>query len=69
MGIIAHLTEVKRPIVKEFQELVESGVQFEVSHLSSLLAHVHIHSTLVDDIKGAQGQDPHLVKMIEEVKG
>ncbi|KAJ1438630.1 hypothetical protein SESBI_02892 [Sesbania bispinosa] len=68
MGSLAHLAEVKRPIVKEFQELVDNGVQLEVSHLSSLLAHVHIHSTLVDDIKGAQGQDPHLVKLIEEVK-
>ncbi|KAJ1379702.1 Zinc finger, CCHC-type [Sesbania bispinosa] len=65
---LAHLAEVKRPIVKEFQEPIDSEVQLEVSHLSSLLAHVHIHPTLVDDIKGAQGQDPHLVKLIEEVK-
>ncbi|KAJ1382668.1 hypothetical protein SESBI_44038, partial [Sesbania bispinosa] len=68
MGNLAHLAEVKRPIVKEFQELVDSGVQLEVSYLSSFLAHVHIHSTLVEDIKGAQGKDPHLMKLIEVVK-
>ncbi|KAJ1389740.1 hypothetical protein SESBI_37996, partial [Sesbania bispinosa] len=68
MGSFAHLAEVKRSIVKEFRELIENGVQIEVSHLNSLLAYVHIHSTLVDHIKRAQGQDPHLVKLIEEVK-
>lgn len=45
---------MKRPIVKEFQELGGSGVQFEVDDPSALLAHLKIRSTLVGDTKRAQ---------------
>ncbi|XP_057416627.1 uncharacterized protein LOC130711144 [Lotus japonicus] len=68
MGSLAHLAEVKRPIVKEFQELVDSGVQFELAHSNSLLANVQIRSTFVDDIKQTQSQDPYMVKMVEDVQ-
>ena len=64
MGSLAHIVEVRRPIVKEFQDLVTSGVRFEVTFTKSLLAHVHDHSTLVDTIKATQCEDPHLRKIV-----
>jgi len=54
MGNRAHLTTINRPIVKEFQEIVESGIQFEIDHSRTLFAHVKICLTLIDDIKHAQ---------------
>ncbi|XP_073225678.1 uncharacterized protein [Cicer arietinum] len=53
MGSLAHIAEVKRPIVKEFQEVVESGIQLELGHSRLLLAHIQIRPTIVDDIKEA----------------
>ncbi|PNX70480.1 retrotransposon-related protein, partial [Trifolium pratense] len=57
MGSLAHLAAIKRPIINEFQELVESRVQLEIDSSKALLAHVQIRSTLVDDIKEAQSKD------------
>lgn len=68
MGSLAHLTAIKRPIVKEFQEIVESGVQFAIDHSRTLLAHMKIRSTLIDDIKQAQSQDSELMKMVDNVR-
>ncbi|KAK2356794.1 hypothetical protein QL285_094118 [Trifolium repens] len=68
MGSLAHLAERKRPIVKEFQELVESGVQLEIGPSKALLAYVQIRSTLVDEIKKAQSQDSDLMKTVNDVQ-
>ena len=51
-GSLAHIVEVRRPIVKEFQELVDKRVKFEVIGAESLLAQVQVHSTLVNSING-----------------
>ncbi|KAK2391132.1 hypothetical protein QL285_064619 [Trifolium repens] len=66
MGSLAHLAERKRPIVKEFQELVESGVQLEIGPSKALLAYVQTRSTLVDEIKKAQSQDSDLMKTVND---
>lgn len=68
MGAFAHITTVRRPLVKEFQELMGSGVQFEIKDSSLSLAHVHLHSTLVDSIKRTQGQYHRLARLMEEVR-
>ena len=68
MGSLSHIIEVRRPVVKEFQDLVASGVRFEVTGTESLLAHVHVRSTLVYTIKVTQGEDPHLRKIVEETQ-
>jgi len=36
MDSLAHLTTIKRPIVKEFQEIVESRIRFELDHSRTL---------------------------------
>ena len=38
MGSMAHIIEVRRPVVKEFQELGDREVKFEVTGAESLLA-------------------------------
>ncbi|XP_004516866.1 uncharacterized protein [Cicer arietinum] len=53
MGSLAHIAEVNRPIVKEFQEVVESGHQFELGYSRLFLAHIQIRPTIIDDIKEA----------------
>ena len=68
MGSLAHIVEVRRPVVKEFQDLLASGVRFEVAGTESLLAHVHARSTLVYTIKVTQSKDPHLRKIVEETQ-
>ena len=68
MGSLAHIIEVRGPIVKEFQKLVNGGVEFEVTSIDSLLAQVQVHFTLVDSIKGSRAKDPHLRKIMEEVQ-
>ena len=40
MDSMAHIIEVRRPIVKEFQELVDKRVKFEVTSVESLLAQI-----------------------------
>ncbi|XP_073225693.1 uncharacterized protein [Cicer arietinum] len=67
-GSITYIAEVKRSIVKAFQEIVESGIQFEHGHSRLFLAHVQIHPTIVDDIKEAQSQDSYLVNMVNNVQ-
>ncbi|XP_073219601.1 uncharacterized protein [Cicer arietinum] len=68
IGSLAHITEIKRPVVKEFQEVAESGIQLELGHSRLFLAHVQIRPTIVDDIKEAQSQDPYLVNMVNNVQ-
>ena len=68
MGSLAHIIEVRRPVLKEFQDLVATGVRFEVLGTKSLLAHVHARSNLVDTIKVTQGEDPHLKRIMEETQ-
>ncbi|XP_073222466.1 uncharacterized protein [Cicer arietinum] len=63
-----YIAEVKRPIIKEFQDVVESGIQLELGHSRLFLAHVQIRPTIVDDIKEAQSQDPYLVNMVNNVQ-
>ena len=43
IGSLANMVEVRRPIVKEFQELEDRGVKFEVTGVESLFAHVQVH--------------------------
>jgi hypothetical protein len=67
MGSLAHLADSKRPILQEFQQLVDSGVQLEIGPSKALLAYVQIRSTLVDEIKKAQSQDSDLMKTVNDV--
>jgi hypothetical protein len=68
MGSFAHIAEVRRPVVNEFQSLMLSGVKFETSNAESLLAHVEARSSLVDNIKETPDKDPYLKKVIEDIK-
>ena len=68
MGSLAHIAEIRRPIVKEFQNLVARGVKIETTNKMSLLANVQACSSLVDNIKATQDKDPHLKKLIEDIK-
>jgi hypothetical protein len=68
IGSLAHIAEIRRPIVKEFQNLVVGGVKFETTNTMSLLANIQAHSSLVDNIKVTQDIDPHLKKVIEDIK-
>ncbi|XP_073219647.1 uncharacterized protein [Cicer arietinum] len=68
MGSLAHIAKVNRQIVKEFQEIIESEIQFELDHSRLFLAHVQIRPTIVDDIKEAQSQDSYLVNMVNNVQ-
>ncbi|XP_073219706.1 uncharacterized protein [Cicer arietinum] len=68
MGSLAHIAEVRRPIVKEFQEIVKNRIQLELDYSRLFLAHVQICPTIFDDIKEAQSQESGLVNMVNNVQ-
>ena len=68
MGSLAHIAKTRRPLISELHELEASGIKFEVKEPSLLLAHVELRSSLLERIKAAQVEDPHLDKIIGEVK-
>ena len=39
MGILAHIMEIRRPLICELQRLEEKGIKFEVKEPGVLLAH------------------------------
>ena len=69
MGSLAHISEVRRPLIGEIHGLEVDGTKFEVKEPGILLAHVELRSTLVDQIKVAQKEDPQVAKRIDEVRG
>ncbi|XP_072054863.1 uncharacterized protein [Arachis hypogaea] len=68
MGSLAHITLVRRPIVKEVHQLEASGFQFDLGESRVILAHVWAQSSLIEQIKAAQRDDPKLRKLIEDVR-
>ena len=43
-------------------------MKFEIKELETLLAHVELHSSLSNQIKIVQEEDPQICKIMEEVK-
>lgn len=63
MGSLAHIAEIRRPLIYEFHELEASGISLGISEQGALLAHFQAWSSLVDKVKEAQGKDPNLEEL------
>ena len=58
MGSLAHIVEVRRPLIGEILKLEGNGMKFEIKERGMLLAHVKHRSSLFDQIKVVQGKNP-----------
>ncbi|KAJ6859428.1 hypothetical protein NC652_041650 [Populus alba x Populus x berolinensis] len=63
MGSLAHIQEVRRPLIKELHGLLDERVSFEICESRALLAHFQAKLDLVDRIKVAQMKDEQLCKI------
>jgi hypothetical protein len=68
MGSLAHIQELRRPLVKELHGLLDEKVSFEICESGALLAHFQAKSDLVDRIKVAQMKDERLCKIRDELE-
>jgi len=50
---LAHIQEVRRPLIKEMYELVDGGVRFDLSEAGAMIAHFQVKSYSFDKIKAA----------------
>lgn len=57
IGSLAHIAEVRRPSIRELQELEVSGVCLEISKSGAFLAHIRAKSFLSDQIRESQMED------------
>lgn len=68
MNSLAHITVVRRPLVKEMHKLKSNGVVMEAKELEILLAHIQFQASLVENVKKTQKEYAYLCKKIEELK-
>ena len=68
MGSLAHITPIRRPLIEEIHQLELEGVQFELHGSRVFVACLKVRSSLADQIKKAQGEDPKLKRLVENVQ-
>ena len=56
-GSLAHLSIDKRKKTRELQQCLHSGVEFQLSDSSVMLAHIQVRLVLQEEIKEAQSND------------
>ena len=68
LGSLAHIVEIKRPLINEIHELKANGLKFEVKEPNVFLAHVELCLSFLEHFKVKQIKNPQFHKMMEEVK-
>ncbi|WRX23200.1 Integrase [Theobroma cacao] len=69
MGSLAHISIVRRPLIREMHSLGDIGVHLKVSEANTLLAHFRVRPILMDQIKEAQSKDDFVTKALEDLQG
>ncbi|XP_075082743.1 uncharacterized protein LOC142166895 [Nicotiana tabacum] len=69
MGSLTRLCVVERPIVKEAQQIASQEVRLDENYDGRLIASMGAKSTLVEQVKAKQFDDPSLLKLKEGVLG
>jgi hypothetical protein len=67
-GSLAHIQEVRRPLIRELHKLVDEGVRFDLNEAGAMIAHFQVKSDLFDKIKAAQKKDDSLLRIRNEVE-
>ena len=57
MGSLAHITIQKRYMVREVRNFINEGVVLSVTNTETMLAHVQVQSSLVEEVKQLQQED------------
>jgi len=65
---LAHIQEVRRPLIRELHELVDEEVRFDLSEAGAMIAHFQVKSDLFNKIKAAQKKDDSLLWIRNEVE-
>ncbi|XP_070057355.1 uncharacterized protein [Nicotiana tomentosiformis] len=67
MGSLAFISAEERPLTLEIQSLANRLVRLDISEPSQFLACAVSQSSLLEQIKARQLDDPHLLVLIETV--
>ncbi|XP_020987629.1 uncharacterized protein LOC110275739 [Arachis duranensis] len=62
-----HIALLRRPLVQEIHKLEFESVYFKVEGSGPLLAYIRSQSSLIEQIKSAQSDNPKLRKLMEDV--
>ena len=57
MGSLAHIAVQKRHMVRQVGNCLNEGVVLSVTNIWTMLAHVHVRSSLVEEVKQLQQKD------------
>ena len=59
VGNLAHISAERKPIIKEFHDLIDQGLQWKVTK-KCLLTQFRVRSMYLDKVKTTQRRDPQL---------
>ena len=57
MGSLAHIVVQKRQMVREVRNYLNDGVVLSITNTRTMLAHVQVRSSLVEEVKQLQQED------------
>ena len=57
MGSLEHIAIQKRRMVQEVRNCLNDGVVLSVTNIGTMLAHVQVHSSLVEEVNQLQHED------------
>ena len=58
-GSLAHISTKRRPVIREFHELIDQGLQWKVTK-KCLLAQFRVRSVYLDRVRITQRRNPQL---------
>ena len=58
----------QRPLVREVRECLNDGVMLSISEIREMIAHVHVRSLLVEEVKQLQHGDYFCIGKIAQVR-
>ena len=68
MGSLAHIAVQKRQMVGELRNCLNDGVVLNVTDTGTMLAHVQVQSSLVEEVKQLQQEDDFRQKKKTQVE-
>ena len=68
LGSLSHISAERRPVVRPFFELINEGLQLELSSTGALIAQRRVTPVFLEQVAQKQHEDPELVKIARTVQ-
>ncbi|XP_043811986.1 uncharacterized protein LOC122723547, partial [Manihot esculenta] len=68
LGSLSHIAVERRPVVKDFDKLMEEGLQLQLSGTGALIAQMRVTPVFLEQVALKQHEDPELVKIARTVQ-